>query len=65
MADLIVQCPTCSKAVAWLPSSRHRPFCCERCRLIDLGEWAEGNRRIPSDPAHDDLAETHLKPPAS
>ncbi len=56
MADVIVKCPTCSKAVAWIPTSKHRPFCSERCQLIDLGEWAEGNRRIPADPINDHLS---------
>ena len=53
MANLIVTCPSCSKPVAWVASSRFRPFCSDPCRLIDFGEWAEGNRYIPSDEAHD------------
>ncbi len=47
MADPIVKCPTCGTTVAWIPKSVYRPFCSERCRLIDLGEWASGNRSIP------------------
>ncbi|WP_456373298.1 DNA gyrase inhibitor YacG [Thiolapillus sp.] len=35
----VVACPTCGKPVKWAPESRWRPFCCERCKLIDLGEW--------------------------
>jgi endogenous inhibitor of DNA gyrase (YacG/DUF329 family) len=27
----------------------HRPFCSERCRLIDLGAWTEGRYRIPGE----------------
>ena len=42
-----VDCPTCGKAVAWTPDSADRPFCSERCRLIDLGEWASEGYRIP------------------
>jgi len=42
-----VYCPTCGKPVSWEPSSQFRPFCCERCRLIDLGEWFEERHRIP------------------
>jgi endogenous inhibitor of DNA gyrase (YacG/DUF329 family) len=60
MADVIVKCPTCDKAVAWVTSSKFRPFCSDRCRLIDLGEWADGNRSIPSDPEHDDVTESDL-----
>ncbi|MFB0906012.1 MAG: DNA gyrase inhibitor YacG, partial [Pseudomonadales bacterium] len=38
MTDAIVQCPTCRKAVAWIATNRYKPFCSERCQLIDLGE---------------------------
>ena len=37
---LMVKCPTCQKKVAWLPENTSRPFCSERCKLIDLGAWA-------------------------
>jgi endogenous inhibitor of DNA gyrase (YacG/DUF329 family) len=46
---LLVKCPTCQKPVAWLPEQRFKPFCCERCRLIDLGEWAMETKRIPGE----------------
>lgn len=42
----IVKCPTCGKDVRWETSSKWRPFCSERCRLIDLGEWASESHRI-------------------
>ena len=41
-----VNCPTCDKEVVWQASSTHRPFCSERCKLIDLGDWAEENHTI-------------------
>lgn len=44
-----VACPTCGKAVPWSEASPWRPFCSERCRLIDLGEWLEEGRRIPGE----------------
>ena len=37
---MIVKCPTCQKPVQWSSDNPYRPFCCERCKLIDLGEWA-------------------------
>ena len=43
----VVPCPQCGKAVEWTPASRWRPFCSERCKLIDLGAWATGAYRIP------------------
>ncbi|MCU7844501.1 MAG: DNA gyrase inhibitor YacG [Candidatus Thiodiazotropha sp. (ex Monitilora ramsayi)] len=41
-----VPCPTCSKPVTWASTSLWRPFCSERCRLIDLGDWLDENHRI-------------------
>ncbi len=42
----VVRCPICGVEVSW-EENPHRPFCSERCQLIDLGEWAEGSYRIP------------------
>ena len=60
MTKLTVKCPTCNKKVTWTPSSVNRPFCSERCKLIDLGEWADGNRYISADADHDDVTATDL-----
>jgi len=35
--------------VKWTPSNAYRPFCSERCKLIDLGSWAAEEHRIPDD----------------
>ena len=40
------RCPHCGKRADW-EGNPYRPFCCERCRLIDLGEWASEKYRIP------------------
>ena len=42
-----VKCPTCGKEIEWGAEQTWRPFCSERCRLIDLGEWANETHRIP------------------
>lgn len=42
-----VDCPTCKKKVAWCAESPYRPFCSERCKLIDLGAWASGDYALP------------------
>ncbi len=42
----IVACPTCGKEMEWDPENRFRPFCSERCKLIDLGKWANEEYRI-------------------
>ncbi|MCK4535659.1 MAG: DNA gyrase inhibitor YacG [Desulfuromonadales bacterium] len=40
-------CPQCRKAITW-NGNPFRPFCSERCRLIDLGNWASESYRIVS-----------------
>ena len=62
MSNLSVACPTCEKPVRWNEDSVFRPFCSERCQLIDLGEWASGNRAIPADAEHDDATESDVRP---
>jgi uncharacterized protein len=49
-----VTCPNCGKAVDWSPESRWRPFCSERCRLIDLGQWFSEEHAIPGEDADAD-----------
>lgn len=46
-----VACPTCGATVVWDEKARWRPFCSERCRLIDLGEWINEEKAIPGEPA--------------
>lgn len=43
----IVNCPQCGKSVVWGNNNPFRPFCSERCKLIDLGQWATESYRIP------------------
>ena len=43
----VVLCPRCGKPVPWEASSPWRPFCSERCRLVDLGKWASEEYRVP------------------
>lgn len=48
-----VNCPTCGRRVRWEPASKWRPFCSERCRVIDLGDWLDESHRI-SEPFGDE-----------
>jgi endogenous inhibitor of DNA gyrase (YacG/DUF329 family) len=48
-----VRCPACSTPVLWFEASRFRPFCSERCRMMDLGDWAAERHRIAGDPLAD------------
>jgi endogenous inhibitor of DNA gyrase (YacG/DUF329 family) len=45
----VVTCPTCGVAVSWTAASRWKPFCSERCKLIDLGQWATEKYRVPAE----------------
>ncbi len=49
---IIVSCPTCQKTVIWCDKEVFKPFCSERCKLIDLGEWAAEKRVIPGQQIH-------------
>lgn len=42
-----VACPICGKRVEWTLQATWRPFCSERCKLIDFGAWANESYRIP------------------
>ncbi len=46
-----MKCPICKKEVE--PGSRYAPFCSERCRVIDLGNWADEKYRIAAPPAEE------------
>jgi len=48
MDKQIMRCPTCKKEIVW-KENPFRPFCSERCRMIDLGNWAAEDYRIPGE----------------
>jgi endogenous inhibitor of DNA gyrase (YacG/DUF329 family) len=50
---LIRPCPICRKPVTWerVPT---RPFCSERCRIMDLGAWSSESYRVPEAPEQED-----------
>ncbi|MBE7517356.1 MAG: DNA gyrase inhibitor YacG [Chloracidobacterium sp.] len=43
----LVKCPQCGKEVEFAGND-FRPFCSERCRLLDLGAWADGEYALPA-----------------
>jgi len=45
-APPVVTCPQCGKEHRWDINNRFRPFCSERCKLIDLGKWANEEYRV-------------------
>jgi endogenous inhibitor of DNA gyrase (YacG/DUF329 family) len=46
MKSLMVACPYCKKKFAYYASD-FRPFCSEKCRLIDLGQWLNESYAVP------------------
>ena len=42
-----VTCPTCKRITEYSLNNTWRPFCSERCKLIDLGDWAAEKHAIP------------------
>jgi uncharacterized protein len=43
----LVPCPHCKTLSEFSPNNPFRPFCSERCNMIDLGDWANENYKIP------------------
>ncbi len=43
------KCPLCAALVPW-EGNPHRPFCSERCRLVDLQGWLGERYAVPGDP---------------
>jgi uncharacterized protein len=42
-----IKCPKCGKEVRF-ENNLFRPFCSERCRLVDLGDWLDGAYHVPA-----------------
>jgi endogenous inhibitor of DNA gyrase (YacG/DUF329 family) len=45
MTNRKTKCPVCGKEAKW-EGNAFRPFCSERCSLIDLGKWADGKYSV-------------------
>jgi endogenous inhibitor of DNA gyrase (YacG/DUF329 family) len=56
-AALKVKCPVCGRWVEWTADYPFRPFCSERCKLIDLGAWAAEENRISEEMQNSDETE--------
>ncbi|MEH6576782.1 MAG: DNA gyrase inhibitor YacG [Amphritea sp.] len=62
MKKLKVDCPQCGKKTLWSTDNSFRPFCSERCRMIDLGAWASEDYQIPTEPEIDDYSSSFEDP---
>jgi uncharacterized protein len=58
---MILKCPRCGKETD-STGNPFRPFCSERCKMVDLGNWAMGAYRLPETEAAEDATEAP-KPP--
>lgn len=45
-----VRCPTCKRELEWSEAFPWRPFCSERCKMVDLGAWFAEERAIAGEP---------------
>jgi uncharacterized protein len=43
-----VKCPTCGRETEYSTENGFRPFCSERCKLIDFGAWADEEFALPA-----------------
>jgi uncharacterized protein len=43
------RCPQCGNPAEPGPDNAFRPFCSERCKLADLGQWFAGRYAIPTE----------------
>ncbi len=50
----LVRCPACGGNSVYAPSNPFRPFCCERCKDLDMGAWAAEHFRMPTDTPPDE-----------
>ena len=53
----VVACPQCGTSVVWEEKNRYRPFCSERCKMIDLGAWATEAYRVPVEDENETLGD--------
>ncbi|MFR0675048.1 DNA gyrase inhibitor YacG [Enterobacterales bacterium AW_CKDN230030176-1A_HGKHYDSX7] len=60
---ITVECPTCGAPVEWKKDNAFRPFCSDRCKLIDLGAWAAEEHKIAgAAESEDELYSGDLEP---
>lgn len=55
-----VKCPTCRKEIEWDQANPYRPFCSERCKLLDLGAWLDDRMSIPECDGNNQAKHEHL-----
>ena len=56
-----VACPRCGALTRFSRENKWRPFCSERCKMIDLGAWANESYRVPAEDLPSPDEETSAK----
>ena len=51
-----MKCPVCGKPVEW-QNNPARPFCSERCKMIDFGHWVDEDYAVPAEEAQPSVEE--------
>lgn len=51
-----IKCPQCGHLTIYSLENPYRPFCSERCKIIDLGEWASESFKIPDSETSSDTS---------
>jgi uncharacterized protein len=51
-----MKCPTCGRPTDW-KDNPFRPFCSERCKLVDFGRWVNEEYRLPAEQVPSDQVE--------
>ncbi len=51
----LVTCPKCGQLAEFSANNAFRPFCSERCKMVDFGAWANGEYSIAAPISSDDL----------
>jgi hypothetical protein len=48
-----ITCPLCKRTTTW-EENPWRPFCSEKCKLIDLGKWVSEEYKIEGEKAEEE-----------
>lgn len=48
MQERQIKCPQCGRLTVYSLENPARPFCSARCKLIDLGQWADESYKVPA-----------------
>jgi len=61
MQERKIKCPQCGRLAIYTLENSSRPFCSERCKLIDLGAWADESYKVPTPPNQEHMQENNTQ----